>query len=293
MKAVYKSCSSITSGSRRLVGIAVSMVGCALLTLGQEEMQSQQDRKAGQATKREQRFVDSGRRIFESRCASCHGLDGRGTERAPNITNDLKVQRGTDAALQHTVQNGIAGTGMPAFSTMDDATAKSVVAYVRFLQERKRSALITGNAKRGQTLFFGKARCSECHMVSGQGGFIASDLSIFGRTHTTEEMQQAIISPPDGDARSAVLEVKTSDGQQFSGVVRNEDNFSLQLQTLDGGFHLFLKSDVESVARKTGALMPSDYAATLSAAEIDDLVSYLARIGGPSRVKPKDEEWEE
>ena len=130
-------------------------------------------------------------------------------------------------------------------------------------------------------------------MVSGQGGFIASDLSIFGRTHTTEEMRQAIISPPDRDPRSVIFVVKTRDGQQFSGLVRNEDNFSLQLQTLDGGFHLFLKSDVESVARKTGALMPSDYAATLSAAEINDLVSFLARIGGPSRVKPKDEDWEE
>ena len=130
-------------------------------------------------------------------------------------------------------------------------------------------------------------------MVSGQGGFIASDLSIFGRTHTTEEMRQAIISPNNSGSRSAVLVVKTSDGQQFSGIMRNEDNFSLQLQTLDGGFHLFLKSDVESVARRIGALMPSDYAATLSAVEIDDLVGYLARIGGPSRVKPKDEEWEE
>ena len=130
-------------------------------------------------------------------------------------------------------------------------------------------------------------------MVSGQGGFIASDLSIFGRTHTTEEMRQAIISPPDSDPRSAVLLVKTSDEQQFWGIMRNEDNFSLQLQALDGGFHLFLKSNVESVVRNPGALMPSDYAATLSAAEIDDLVSYLARIGGPSRVKPKDQDWEE
>jgi cytochrome c oxidase cbb3-type subunit III len=282
-----------SSAARGLVGIAVSMVGCVLLALGEGGTQSQQDRKADQATKLEARSLGFGRRVFESRCASCHGLDGRGTERAPNIANDAKVQRGTDAALQRTIQNGTPGTGMPAFSTMDDPTAKSVVAYVRFLQGRKRSALTTGNAKRGQTLFFGKARCSECHMANGKGGFIASDLSIFGRTHTTEEMRQAIISPPDGDPRSAVLVVKTSDGQQFSGVMRNEDNFSLQLQTLDGGFHLFLKSEVESVARKTGALMPSDYAATLSAAEIDDLVSFLARIGGPSRVKPKDEDWEE
>ena len=38
-------------------------------------------------------------------------------------------------------------------------------------------------ASRGETLFFGKAGCSGCHMVAGQGGFIASDLSAL-RSHS-------------------------------------------------------------------------------------------------------------
>jgi len=276
-----------------LVGIAVLMVGCALLAWGEEGTQMQKARKADHATKQEERSLGSGRQIFESRCASCHGLDGRGTERGPNIANDAKVQRRTDAALQRTIQDGIPEAGMPAFFTTDDITAKSVVAYVRFLQGRRESSRVLGNAQRGQGLFFGKARCSECHMVSGKGGFIASDLSAFVRTHSAEEIRRAITSPEESSKRSAVMLVKTSDGQQFSGVVRNEDNFSLQLQTLDGGFRLFLKSDVESVVRKAGALMPSDYATTLSAAEIDDLVRFLIRVGGPARVKAKEEDWEE
>jgi len=279
--------------ARGLVGIAVLMVGCVLLAWGEEWTQMQKARKADQATKQEERSLGSGRQIFESRCASCHGLDGRGTERGPNIANDAKVQRRTDAALQRTIQDGIPGAGMPAFFTTDDITAKSVVAYVRFLQGRRESSRVLGNAQRGQGLFFGKARCSECHMVSGKGGFIASDLSAFVRTHSAEEIRRAITSPEESSKRSAVMLVKTSDGQQFSGVVRNEDNFSLQLQTLDGGFRLFLKSDVESVVRKAGALMPSDYATTLSAAEIDDLVRFLIRVGGPARVKAKEEDWEE
>lgn len=279
--------------ARGLVGTAVLIVGCVLLVWGEGGTQSQQDRKAHQPTKQEERSVGSGRRIFESRCASCHGLDGRGTERAPNIANDAKLQRRTNAALQRSIQNGIPAAGMPAFSTMDDITARSVVAYVRLLQGKTLSSRAPGNAQRGQGLFFGKTRCSECHMVSGKGGFIASDLSAFGRMHSAEEIRRAITSPEESSKRSAVMLVKTSDGQQFSGVVRNEDNFSLQLQTLDGGFRLFLKSDVESVIRKAGPLMPSDYAATLSAGEIDDLVSFLVRVGGPARVKAKEQDWEE
>jgi hypothetical protein len=43
--------------------------------------------------------------------------------------------------------------------------------------------------------------------------------------------------------------ISTQDGQKYSGRVRNEDNFSLQLQTLDGAFHLFMKSELRSFER--------------------------------------------
>jgi len=69
--------------------------------------------------------------------------------------------------------------------------------------------------------------------------------------------------------------VTTRDGQKFSGIMRNEDNFSLQLQTLDGAFHLFLKAELENVTHQPNSLMPSDYASTLSPDELNDLVSFL------------------
>jgi hypothetical protein len=43
--------------------------------------------------------------------------------------------------------------------------------------------------------------------------------------------------------------ISTQDGQNYSGRVRSEDNFSLQLQTLDGAFHLFMKSELRSFER--------------------------------------------
>jgi len=265
----------------------------AFLVLGEGEVQSQQPGKAGLSTKQEGQSLDVGRQIFESRCASCHGLDGRGTERGPDLAADAKVQRRTDAGLLRTIRNGIAGTGMPAFRALDDAAAKSVADYVRLLQGKTKRAAVPGNAQRGQTLFFGKARCSECHMVSGKGGFIASDLSTFGRTQAVEEIRRAILLPAEGNKRGGVFEIRTRDGQSYSGVVRNEDNFSVQLQTLDGGLHLFMKSEVESMMRRSDSLMPADYASTLSAGEIDDLVSFLIRVSGPARKKAQEEEFEE
>jgi cytochrome c oxidase cbb3-type subunit 3 len=213
-----------------------------------------------------------GQKVFASTCAGCHGLDGRGGERAPNIAQNREVQRLSDTQLTRIVQEGVPGTGMPAFHSLASSDVKAVVAYLRILQGTNKTSALPGNPARGKTLFYGDAGCSTCHMVAGNGGFIASDLSRYGNTHSVEEIRKAITQPAsDRQAQSAVVVVRT--GQQFTGRIRNEDNFSLQLQSLDGTFHFFLNSDIERVEYKP--LMPVDYASRLSAQDLDDLVSYL------------------
>jgi hypothetical protein len=90
--------------------------------------------------------------------------------------------------------------------------------------------------------------------------------------------------------------VTTRDGYKYSGAARNEDNFSLQLQTPDGAFHLFLKSEVASVARDSISLMPPDYASTLSVEELNDLIAFLVSTNsgkGPRAAKKTFKEDEE
>jgi cytochrome c oxidase cbb3-type subunit III len=215
-----------------------------------------------------------GQKIFASTCAGCHGLDGRGGERAPNIAQNREVQRLSDAQVTRIVEEGVPGTGMPAFHSLANSDVKAVVAYLRILQGTNKTSAMPGNPAHGKALFYGDADCSTCHMVAGNGGFIASDLSGYGGTHSVEEIRNAITQPgqtSDRQAQSAVVVVHG--GQQYTGRIRNEDNFSLQLQSLDGTFHFFLKSDVERVEYKL--LMPVDYASRLSARDLDDLASYL------------------
>ena len=163
---------------------------------------------------------------------------------------------------------------MPAFHSLASSDVKAVVAYLRTLQGINKTSALPGNPVRGKALFYSDAGCSACHMVAGNGGFIASDLSGYGATHSVEEIRNAITQPgqtSDRQVQGAVVVVRT--GPQYTGRIRNEDNFSLQLQSLDGTFHFFLKSDVERVEYKP--LMPVDYASRLSARDLDDLASYL------------------
>ncbi|MGC1976642.1 MAG: hypothetical protein WA671_08005, partial [Candidatus Sulfotelmatobacter sp.] len=65
------------------------------------------------------------------------------------------------------------------------------------------------------------------------------------------------------------------DGRKFSGMIRNEDNASMQLQDADGPFYLLMKSSLVSVQRKAEVPMPVDYGHRLSGTELDDLVGYI------------------
>lgn len=237
----------------------------------------------------------AGRKSYEAHCAMCHGLDARGGEHAPGIANSRTVQGASDEALEQIVRQGIPAAGMPSFGYLPESEIEAVVKYVRSLSGLVRVESVKGDPLRGEELFFGKAQCGNCHMLAGKQGFIGPDLSDFAVTHSPDEIRKAIVrtneKPLPGQQ---VVSVETLEGQRLSGLVRNEDNFSLQLQGTDGKFHLLMKSQITKVERTGRSLMPADYGTRLSSAELDDLVSYIARYGrrveapsGPSGERPR------
>ncbi len=252
------------------------------ILLGQAESQNTAAKKTSPTSA-------PGKQAFASTCSGCHGLDGKGGERAPNIAERPNVQRLTDAQISHIIENGITGTGMPAFHTLTAPQVKSIVAYLRTLQGATQTLRLPGDPAHGKTLFFDKAQCSSCHMVAGQGGFIASDLSEYARTRDLEEMRSAIIDPVKSNSgHVSMVTATTRDGDRLVGRVRNEDNFSLQLQAMDGTFHFLLKSDIQTVEADPQPLMPSDYRSTLSAQELNDVIAYLMSVAGvDATTKPK------
>jgi putative heme-binding domain-containing protein len=233
-----------------------------------------------------------GRPFFENQCGGCHGLDGRGGERAPNIATRSAVQR-SDAKLAQIIKAGVPAAGMPGFAKLDDATMKALVRYLRFLEGQAHAAKVPGSPRSGAAIFFGKARCSECHMASGKGGFIASDLTTFGQGRSVNEICEAIIKPTERDQLNRAVLVVTHGGDKFTGVVRNEDNFSVQLQGLDGAFHFFVKREIESLTRETASLMPSDYGSSLKAQELNNLIAFLMSIARNEKSPAAKEQFRE
>jgi cytochrome c oxidase cbb3-type subunit III len=267
-----------------LLSFAV-FLACAAFAFDKGNNRSSLSQKADTESARAQQ-------IFASNCAGCHGLDGKGGERAPDIVTRPNVRQLSDSQLLEILQKGIPEKSMPSFNYLDGAVLRSLVAHLRTLQGNPATAKLPGDARRGWGLFFGKAGCSRCHMVRGEGGFFGSDLTAFSRGRSPEVIHDAIVFPNrDIDPRNRTVVAVLPSGKTLEGIARNEDNFSIQLLTQDGALYSLTKSKLKNLSYRKESPMPADYETRLSASEIDDLVNYLASLS--SRESRKDEKGED
>jgi len=187
------------------------------------------------------------------------------------------VQNLSQKELTEILLNGVPGTGMPSFRSLGAGSIRAVAEYVHSIEGKGDSAPLPGDPKRGETIFFGKGECSNCHMAAGRGGFIAPELTIYGQTHSAEKIKSAITNPAERETAKSVVNAVTTKGDEYKGVIRNEDNFSLQLQLTDGTFRFFRKTDLKSV-QPALSIMPADYSSSLTEAELNDIASYLLSL---------------
>ena len=73
-----------------------------------------------------------GRKVFLQRCSTCHGEEGRGSTKAPDLTQ-AAVQEQTDGALFWKISSGNAHQGMPTFSFLPERQRWQVVLYLRVI----------------------------------------------------------------------------------------------------------------------------------------------------------------
>src|SRR6476646_4056125 len=116
----------------------------------------------------------AGRKLYDQTCQTCHGGEGRG-DRGPALSTGKFPHGSDDGDIFRNIRNGIACSGMPAFSILTADQIWQVVSYIRSLSGAAAAPpneAVPGDAAAGETIFFGKAACGACHQVNGRGGIV-------------------------------------------------------------------------------------------------------------------------
>ena len=163
---------------------------------------------------------------------------------------------------------------------MDTLETWQIAGYVRSLG-RMAPEKVPGDPARGRELYRTKARCSQCHIVGGQGGSLGPELTEIASRRSAAHLRAAVLDPestlPEGFLQ---LRLETKDGRRVTGMRLNEDTFTLQVRDLNGGLHSFFKEDLKDLQRDTGKSPMPSFQGVLSPSEVDDLVAYLVSLRG-------------
>jgi PQQ-dependent dehydrogenase (methanol/ethanol family) len=225
----------------------------------------------------DQNALEAGRRHFGSHCAACHGADGKGGERGPDIITTNNARRRTVDGLSELIRKGIPAAGMPGFQ-LPDRELQELVAFIHFLSAPAIESAVPGSIADGAAFFFGKGNCSSCHMVNGRGGLLGPDLSELGVERTLPEIEQSLRSPGTRLTEGfQLVSVRLHDGRKLRGFARNESNYDLQIQSLDGKLYLLGRREIAELVHETTSLMPEVKA---TQEEMRDLIAYLSRLSG-------------
>ncbi|MBZ5621515.1 MAG: c-type cytochrome [Acidobacteriia bacterium] len=217
----------------------------------------------------------AGRKIFESQCALCHGQTGGGG-RGPALSRPKLAKAPDDAALRSVISEGIP-PDMPGAWQLHTSEVSSVAAYVRSLGALP-PEILPGDATRGARFYEAKG-CAGCHMVAGKGEGFGPELTGIGARRSAAFLRQAVLKPsaslPEGFQYVAVT---PASGAAVRGIRVNEDSFTIQLKDAGGRFHSFRKPELKDLRRLEKETPMPSYEGQLAAAELDDLVAYLASL---------------
>jgi len=231
--------------------------------------------------------VAAAQRLYERGCAGCHAAAGQGSDRGPALTGRF-AHGGEDGDLFHSIREGVPGTAMTPHRELSDQQTWQLVSYIRSLSAPIAPAggTASGDATAGAAVF-ARARCVTCHEIDGVGGSVGPDLSTAAR-YGAEALRRKLLDPdqpiqapatagpPRPVTQPQTITVRLKNGRTILGVRRAEDTFTPLIVDLDNRLHLLDKSAIADLHVENRSAMPHDFSTRLTAADLGNLVAYLA-----------------
>ena len=221
--------------------------------------------------------IARGEKLYGSRCAVCHGKDLGGGE-GPSLLRSRIVNGASDQRFFDVIRKGIPGTEMAPMPLSDEQT-RQIVVFVQSRAKPGHGPPVPGDAAAGRSVFL-NAGCLSCHIVEGKGGVIGPDLSSVAIRLSSAQIREALThTRPAPEGFRQVL-VRTRDGRTVEGIVKNQDNFSIQMMNLHGDLLSLKRGEIVSLEFKTDLPLPNAVG-KLSPDDLQNLLAFLDRQRAP------------
>jgi putative heme-binding domain-containing protein len=176
------------------------------------------------------------------------------------------------------------------FSAVTDVSKEQLIQQYADRLER------TGDTDRGRHLF--AKHCTACHRLEGIGHEVGPDLAaLTNRSPIT--LLTAILDPNRAvEDKFLSYTAVTDEGRIHNGMLVAEAGQSITLRTAEGKSVVLLRNRLEEIRSSEKSFMPEGFERDLNAAQLADLVGYLASIGPrpksfagntPAVVRPDDD----
>jgi putative heme-binding domain-containing protein len=142
----------------------------------------------------------------------------------------------------------------------------------------------SGDPVNGEEVFFRESTaCGRCHQVAGRGTSIGPDLSLIGDKLGRDALIESILDPNNGIAFGyEAWTVTLESDEEVYGLIVSETADELAVKDLSGIVHRLRKPAITGRAQSTFSLMPAGLQATMTVAELVDLIEYLSRLKKPA-----------
>ena len=115
-------------------------------------------------------------------------------------------------------------------------------------------------------------------MIRGNGGLLGPDLSNIGAERTLRQLREALTTVrPNIPFGFQPVRIRTKFGETVDGVIKNENNFSMQVLDRQNRLHLLNREELRDVDYGRKSLMPNDYGERLTTGELQDVLLFLSR----------------
>ncbi len=231
--------------------------------------------------------VERGQATFTSACGFCHGSNGKGGEKGPDLLRSVLVLHDEGGNnIGPVILHGRPGKGMPSFP-FSPQQITDIVSFLHNSIEATKDRdsykilnIVTGDRAAGETYFNGDGHCESCHSVTG-------DLKGIGAKYDAVTLQGKMLRPdfewtegnPPQKVAAISVKVTLPSGQTYTGTPTNVDDFTVSLREPGGEYRSFTRNGnsprVEIMNRLQAHL---DLLTQMSDSDIHNLTAYLVTL---------------